>query len=97
MNRDLTNHLLFEVSTEVCNKVGGIYSVLKTKAPITVKEYGTKRYHCIGLLNRDKYEVEVEELPLDYDSLNNNCSKDDDDYAVKEAILKMRDRGVGVV
>ena len=97
MSRDLTNHLLFEISTEVCNKVGGIYSVLKTKAPITVKEYGTKRYHCIGLLNRDKYEVEIEELSLDYDILHNKCSKDDDDYPIKEAILKMRDRGVGIV
>ena len=97
MNRDLTNHLLFEISTEVCNKVGGIYSVLKTKAPITVKEYGTKRYNCIGILNREKYEVEVEEIPLDYNILHNKCSKDDDDYSVKEAILKMRDRGVGIV
>ncbi|XBW37885.1 hypothetical protein QEN19_003461 [Hanseniaspora menglaensis] len=98
MNRDLRNHLLFEVSTEVCNKVGGIYSVLKTKAPITVKEYGNQRYHCLGLLNKGKYEVEVEPMELSYEILHSTCSKEkDDDYAVKEAILRMRDRGVNIV
>ena len=48
-SRDVINHLLFEVSTEVydplyftfanrhvrANRVGGIYSVLKSKAPVT--------------------------------------------------------------
>ena len=39
MTRDVKNHLLFEVATEVANRVGGIYSVLKSKAPVTVSEY----------------------------------------------------------
>jgi glycogen synthase len=66
--RDIKNHLLFEIATEVANRgsshtpfhsrvvkltyaVGGIYSVLKSKAPVTTAEYG-ERYCLIGPLNR---------------------------------------------
>ncbi|MBU1965263.1 MAG: hypothetical protein KKD24_05545, partial [Proteobacteria bacterium] len=36
-----TNHLcLFEVSWEVCNKVGGIYTVITSKIPEATKLYG---------------------------------------------------------
>ena len=45
MTRDIKNHLLFEVATEVAHKVGGIYSVLKSKAPITVADYTRERYY----------------------------------------------------
>lgn len=38
---------LFEVSWEVCNKVGGIYTVLATKAPYAVEKYKNK-YTLIG-------------------------------------------------
>ena len=47
MARDIDNHLLFEVATEVAHKVGGIYSVLKSKAPVTVAEY-RERYTLLG-------------------------------------------------
>lgn len=63
MTRDVKNHLLFEVATEVANRVGGIYSVLKSKAPVTVAEY-KERYALIGPLNRKSAAVEVEELPV---------------------------------
>ncbi|RMZ91493.1 hypothetical protein DV736_g1269, partial [Chaetothyriales sp. CBS 134916] len=59
--RDIKNHLLFEVATEVANRVGGIYSVLKSKAPVTTAEYG-ERYTLIGPLNKASAAVEVEEL-----------------------------------
>ncbi|KAK6347144.1 glycogen synthase isoform 1 [Orbilia brochopaga] len=59
--RDVKNHLLFEIATEVANRVGGIYSVLKSKAPITTHEYGA-RYTLIGPLNRASATVEVEQL-----------------------------------
>ena len=66
--RDIKNHVLFEISTEVANRgnkspasptvvivdtiaVGGIYSVIKSKAPVTTAEYGD-RYTLIGPLNR---------------------------------------------
>lgn len=61
--RDIQNHLLFEVATEVANRVGGIYSVLKSKAPITVAEYGN-RYHLLGPLNQASASVEVEAIPV---------------------------------
>ncbi|CAM5174054.1 unnamed protein product [Eretmochelys imbricata] len=37
---DLENAVLFEVAWEVANKVGGIYTVLQTKAKITSDEWG---------------------------------------------------------
>ncbi|MCJ1348865.1 glycogen synthase isoform 1, partial [Peltigera leucophlebia] len=59
--RDVKNHLLFEVSTEAANRVGGIYSVIKSKASVTTAEYGD-RYTLIGPLNRASAAVEVEPL-----------------------------------
>ncbi|ANB11329.1 glycogen (starch) synthase GSY1 [Sugiyamaella lignohabitans] len=61
MPRDVKNHFLFEVATEVANRVGGIYSVIKSKAPVTTKEY-RNRYCLIGPLNRKSAATEVEEL-----------------------------------
>jgi len=42
---------LFEISYEVCNKVGGIYTVLKTKAPYIVEHYGRENYIMLGFYN----------------------------------------------
>lgn len=39
--------LLFEVSWEVCNQVGGIYQVLRSKAPAMVRRWGD-RYFVVG-------------------------------------------------
>ncbi|KAH3662103.1 hypothetical protein OGAPHI_006284 [Ogataea philodendri] len=68
MSRQTENHLLFEVATEVANRVGGIYSVLKSKAPVTVAEY-RERYTLIGPLNHRSASVEVEELPVQNEAL----------------------------
>ncbi|KAJ1922021.1 glycogen synthase isoform 1 [Mycoemilia scoparia] len=57
--RDVHQPLLFETAWEVANKVGGIYTVIKTKAPITCQEYGN-RYHLFGPLNHNTSDVEVE-------------------------------------
>ncbi|MBN3034369.1 MAG: alpha-glucan family phosphorylase [Bacteroidales bacterium] len=38
---------LFEISWEVCNKIGGIYTVISSKAPIVVKDL-KERYFMIG-------------------------------------------------
>lgn len=61
MPRDLQNTLLFEVATEVANRVGGIYSVLKSKAPVTVAQY-KDNYTLIGPLNLATYQGEVEQI-----------------------------------
>ena len=47
MNSDKSNNFLFEISWEVSNKIGGIYTVLTTKASETVKRYGDN-YIAIG-------------------------------------------------
>jgi glycogen(starch) synthase len=60
-HRDVRNHVLFEVATEVANRVGGIYSVLKSKAQVTTAEYGSM-YTLLGPLNRASAAVEVEEI-----------------------------------
>lgn len=80
MTRSIKDHLLFEVATEVANKVGGIYSVLKLKAPITVAEY-RERYTLLGPLNAALAAVEVEELEVQ-------------DPKIKAALQLMLDRGV---
>ena len=38
---------IFETSWEICNKVGGIYTVLSTKSPTVVEHY-QNNYICIG-------------------------------------------------
>jgi len=40
-------HYLFEVSWEVCNKVGGIYTVITSKLPEAISAYG-ERYFVLG-------------------------------------------------
>lgn len=59
--RTVHDPLLFEVAWEVANKVGGIYTVIKTKAPVTVAEYGG-RYTLIGPLSYKTAPMEVENV-----------------------------------
>ncbi|KAL8865116.1 MAG: hypothetical protein Q9174_007061, partial [Haloplaca sp. 1 TL-2023] len=81
--RDVRNNILFEVSTEAANKVGGIYSVIKSKAQVTTAEYGDK-YTLIGPLNAASAAVEVEEMTPTNPEL-------------AETILRMRERGIGLL
>lgn len=48
---------LFEVSWEVCNKVGGIYTVISSKVPAAAREYG-ENYFLLGpdLKNNPEFE-----------------------------------------
>lgn len=43
----MTADYIFETSWEICNKVGGIYTVLSTKAATVVNQY-KDNYICIG-------------------------------------------------
>ncbi|KAI9827684.1 MAG: glycogen synthase isoform 1 [Sarea resinae] len=81
--RDVKNHVLFEMSTEVANRVGGIYSVLKSKAPVTTAEYGD-RYTLVGPLNRASAAVEVEALTPS-------------NHALAETMAAMEARGITMV
>lgn len=55
------NRWLFEVAWEVANKVGGIYTVIKTKAPVTTEEWG-EQYCLMGPYNEACVRTEVEIL-----------------------------------
>ncbi|CAH7669513.1 family 3 glycosyltransferase [Phakopsora pachyrhizi] len=78
--RDVHDHLLFEIAWEVANKVGGIYTVIKTKAPVTCREYGD-RYILMGPLAYRSAPMEVESMEPDTPEL-------------KDSLKSMADRGV---
>ena len=46
-NAKLTPDYLFEVSWEVCNKIGGIHTVVSTKAQTAIRKFN-ERYILIG-------------------------------------------------
>ncbi len=52
--------LFFEVSWEVCNKVGGIYTVVSSKAGRMIEEYG-ENYYAIGPYFMKKAQREFRE------------------------------------
>ena len=81
--RGATDVVSGEIATEVANRVGGIYSVLKSKAPVTTAEYG-ERYTLIGPLNKASAAVEVEELTPS-------------SPAMRDTISSMQERGVEIV
>ncbi|KIJ37583.1 glycosyltransferase family 3 protein [Sphaerobolus stellatus SS14] len=78
--RDVKEPILFECAWEVANKVGGIYTVIKTKVPVTVSEYGD-RYTLIGPLSYKTAPMEVE-------------AQEPTDPTVREVLEEMRARGV---
>ncbi|TNN45333.1 Glycogen [starch] synthase, liver [Liparis tanakae] len=51
--------LLFEVAWEVANKVGGIYTVIQTKAKVTVDEWG-ENYYLMGPYCPHSFSSQVE-------------------------------------
>lgn len=62
--------------------VGGIYTVIRSKVPITKKEYGNN-YICIGPYNDSfvKTEVEVSESKID---------------AIRDTVNEMKRHGIHV-
>ncbi len=55
--------LLVESAWEVCNQVGGIYTVLRSKVPSMVGRWGS-RYCLVGPYHSDAAEVEFAPAPL---------------------------------
>ncbi len=53
---------LFEVSFEVANKVGGIHTVISTKAKRMMEYYGDN-YYAVGYYNPEKAPLEFDTLP----------------------------------
>ena len=71
--------LLFEVAWEVCWQLGGIYTVLRTKAATMLERWGD-RYCLIGPYNPNTAAVEFEEQPT-YGS-------------IRETLQKLKDAGI---
>eukprot|EP00835_Amoeboradix_gromovi_P004539 NODE_359_length_10180_cov_0.431703.p1 type:complete len:648 gc:universal NODE_359_length_10180_cov_0.431703:8558-6615(-) len=76
---------LFEVSHEVANKVGGIYTVIRTKAATTSAYYPGK-YIMLGMLNQKHASVEVE--PVDASLLG---------PFIKESLEVLKNEGLNVL
>ncbi|MEQ9423568.1 MAG: glycosyltransferase [Cyclobacteriaceae bacterium] len=82
--KEINNSLLIEVAWEVVNQVGGIYTVIRSKSPFTVKNWGDN-YCLLGPYMADKASVE-------YDLIEDEV---DDPYY--QTVLKMREMGLGVM
>ena len=54
--------LLFEVAWEVCQQLGGIYTVIRSKVPSIVEQWGN-RYCLIGPYNPQTSQTEFEGNP----------------------------------
>lgn len=71
--------LLFEIAWEVCAQAGGIYTVLRSKAPAAVRQWGND-YWLIGPYREGPAAVEFEE--------------EEPTGPVRVAIEKLRERGI---
>lgn len=54
------NGLLLEVAWEVCNPIGGIFQVIRSKAPAMVEKWGD-RYCLVGPYNHQHAQLEFED------------------------------------
>src|SRR3989344_8712508 len=69
--------ILFEASWEVCNKVGGIYTVLMSKASLMIKNY-QEGYFLVGPYFQDKarFEFEEEDIPEPFSEIFNELKSE---------------------
>lgn len=72
--RETLKPILFEVAWEVCNQVGGIYTVIRSKVPSMVEEWG-ENYCLIGPYFPQTASIEFERLDHD-DSLFSRIARD---------------------
>jgi len=73
--------MLIEIAWEVCNQLGGIYTVIRSKVPSMLARWGT-RYVLVGPYNANSAAVEFEPAPLS--------------GAVGQTVKQMREMGIGV-
>jgi glycogen(starch) synthase len=72
--RDISNTLLIEVAWEVCNQVGGIYTVIRSKSPTQVNKWGNN-YCTIGPYIHHFAMTEFEEIENPQDPLFQTVKK----------------------
>src|SRR6056297_3272728 len=78
-----SNTFLFEIAWEVCNQVGGIYTVIRSKVPAIIEKWGKENYFLIGPYFEDQASAHFDPA-TDFSS------------PVGQAVLKMQERGFDV-
>lgn len=74
---------LFEIAWEVCNQVGGIYTVIRSKVPSVIDKWGVENYFLIGPYFEDQATA-IFDPATDYSS------------SIGKAVLEMQARGFDV-
>ncbi len=74
---------LFEIAWEVCNQVGGIYTVIRSKVPSVIKKWGVNDYCLIGPYIEDQVAAHFDPA-RDYST------------PTGKAVLEMQSRGFDV-
>lgn len=74
MSSDMKEALLVECSWEVCNQIGGIYTVLRSKVPAMMDKW-QDNYCLLGPLESDTIDAEFEDIGLDNDPISRTVSK----------------------
>ncbi len=77
------NTTLFEIAWEVCNQVGGIYTVIRSKVPSVIDKWGKDNYFLIGPYFQDQADAHFDPAT-------------DFSTPVGKAVLKMQERGFDV-
>jgi len=77
------NTFLFETAWEVCNQVGGIYTVIRSKIPSVIKKWGKENYCLIGPYFEDQAAAHFDSA-TDYST------------PIGKAVLQMQERGFDV-
>lgn len=83
MEKKPKKSLLFEVAWEVCNQVGGIYTVIRSKVPAMVDQWGDE-YVCLGPYFPQRALTEYEPITSD------------DGTGIYQIVQKMREEGYAV-
>ena len=78
-----TNSILFEIAWEVCNQVGGIYTVIRSKVPTVIEKIGKENYFLIGPYFEDQAAAHFD-------------AATDFSTPIGKAVLKMQERGFDV-
>ena len=80
---DIRDTRLFEVAWEVCNQVGGIYTVIRSKVPSVIKKWGVDNYFLIGPYFEDQAAAHFDPA-TDYST------------PIGKAVLELQSRGFDV-
>ena len=91
-----TNHCLFEVSWEVCNKVGGIYTVIQSKIPEATRIFG-ENYFLLGPDLKTNLDFEETDEERDKTAWLGNAMQRDAArtlYDLETAVHRRKDEGL---